>query len=155
MATREWLDNAFWHDDSKTVAEAILVITDEEGREISQVVTVRKHDLSGELNSDWVELMEQVGEEQIDISTAERRERKAREKEEEEQRQKAESDARALEQLFDKKIKVLEIDEIKNTKNRTLKAKLRRSKNEVELQLYAQLILMEELGIGFALNESE
>ena len=26
MATREWLDNAFWHDDSKTVAEAILVI---------------------------------------------------------------------------------------------------------------------------------
>jgi type II secretory pathway component PulF len=99
--------------------------------------------------------MEQVGEEQIDASTAERRERKAREKEEEDQKRKAESDARDLEQLFDKKIKVLEIEEIKNTKNRTLKAKLRRSKNEVELQLYAQLILMEELGIGFTFNESE
>jgi hypothetical protein len=50
---------------------------------------------------------------------------------------------------------MLEIDEIKNTKNKDLKSKMRRSKNIVELNIYAQLIMMEELGIGFALNETE
>lgn len=155
MTTRRWLDNAFWHDDGKQVAEAILIITDSEGREISQVVTVRKHDAKGNENADWVELMEQVGEEQIDASTAERRSRKEKEKQEGEQKRQAEASARELEQLFDAKIKVLEIDEIKNTKNRTLKGKLRRSKNMIEMQMYAQLILMEEHGIGFTTYESE
>jgi hypothetical protein len=155
MATRKWLDNAFWHNEEKQVAEAILIITDDEGREISQVVTVRNCDVHGEVNPDWVELMDQVGPETIDASTAERKERKARESEEEDQRKKAEKNAALLEHLFEEKILVLEIDEIKNTKNKTLKKKLRRSKNRVEMNLYAQLILMEELGLGFVTDDSE
>ena len=149
MATRKWQDNAFWHNEEKEVAEAILSITDDEGREITQVLTVRKFDLEGNLNPDWEELLEQVGEGTIDASTAERKERKAKEREQEDQRKKAEKQARELEKLFDSKIKILEIEEIKKTKNKELKSKLRRSKNQVELNLYAQLILMEELGVGF------
>ncbi len=155
MATRKWLDNAFWHNEEKQVAEAILIITDDEGREISQVVTVRKSDVHGEVNPDWVELMDQVGPEQIDASTAERKERKAKEAEEHDQKRMAEKQTRQLEELFEEKIVVLEIDEIKNTQNKTLKKKLRRSKNRVEMNLYAQLILMEELGLGFVTNDSE
>ena len=155
MATRKWLDNAFWHNEEKQVAEAILIITDDEGREISQVVTVRKSDVHGEVNPDWVELMDQVGPEAIDASTAERKERKAKEAEEHDQKRMAEKQTRQLEELFEEKIVVLEIDEIKNTQNKTLKKKLRRSKNRVEMNLYAQLILMEELGLGFVTNDSE
>jgi len=154
MATRKWLDNAFWHNDEKEMAEAILCITDENNREITQVVTVRKFDVNGNLNPDFEELMQEVGEEKIDANTTERRERKNKEKEIDEQRRKAEEQAKELELLFDAKIKILEIEQIKNTTNKTLKSKLRRSKNLVELNLYAQLIMMEELGMGFVTNES-
>lgn len=153
MATRKWLDNAFWHNEEKEMAEAILSITDENGREITQVVTVRKFDVNGNLNPDFQELMEEVGEEKIDENTAERIERKSKEKEVAEQRRKAEDQAKELELLFDAKIKILEIDAIKNTSNKLLKSKLRRSKNQVELNMYAQLIMMEELGIGLVANE--
>ena len=153
MAERKWLDNAFWHNDEKEMAEAILSITDESGREITQVVTVRKFDVNGNENPDFKELMEETAEEKIDANTAERRERKSKEKEVEEQKRKAEQQAKDLEVLFDAKIKILEIDQIKNTSNKTLKSKLRRSKNVIELNLYAQLIMMEELGLSVA-NES-
>ena len=153
MSNRKWLDNAFWHNEEKEVAEAILVITDSEGREISQVLTVRKFDTEMNVNPDWEELMEQVGEEAIDASTEERRIRKANEKEVEEQERKANQKARELEELFDAKIKILEIDEIKNTENKKLKSKLRRSKSMLEMQCYAQLIMMEEIGVEFKLKD--
>lgn len=153
MATRKWLDNAFWHNDEKEIAEAILVITDDEGRNINQVVTVRKFDQNGNINPDWDELMSDVSVEQIDKNTAERKERKEKEAEIHSQRKKAEEQARELEKLFDAKIKILEIDQIKNTENKELKSKLRRAKNVVEMNLYAQLIMMEELGIAVVKSE--
>lgn len=149
MATRRWETNAFWHSEEHEEAEAILIITDDEGREITQVLTVRKFDTQGNLNPDFEELLEQVGEEVINANTIERTERKAKEKEYETQRAKADQQARQLEQLFDAKIQILEIEKIKNTENKKLKTKLRRSKNLVELNMYAQLILMEAEGLGF------
>jgi hypothetical protein len=71
------------------------------------------------------------------------------EREEESQRQRSEEQARDLERLFDAKIKILEIDVIAKTTNKELKSKMRRSKNIVELNMYAQLIMMEEYGISF------
>lgn len=153
MSNRKWLPNAFWHNEEKEVAEAILVITDSEGRDITQVLTVRKFDTEGETNPDWVELMDQVGEEKIDENTEERRKRKAEEREVEEQERKANQKARDLEELFDAKIKILEIDEIKNTENKTLKSKLRRSKSILEMNTYAQLIMMEALGVEFTIKD--
>lgn len=153
MSNRKWLDNSFWHNEEKEVAEAILVITDSEGREITQVLTVRKFDTEGETNPDWVELMDQVGEEKIDENTEERRKRKAEEREVEEQERKANQKARDLEELFDAKIKILEIEEIKNTENKTLKSKLRRSKTLLEMNTYAQLIMMEALGVEFTIKD--
>ena len=61
MATRRWEENSFWHSEDHEEAEAILVITDDEGREITQVLTVRKFDTNGNPNPDFVELLEQVG----------------------------------------------------------------------------------------------
>jgi hypothetical protein len=153
MSTRKWLDNSFWHNEEKEVAEAILSITDSEGREITQVLTVRKFDAEGNVNPDWEELMEQVGEEKIDENTEERRIRKSKEKEVEEQERKANQKARDLEELFDAKIKILEIEEIKNTENKKLKSKLRRSKSILEMNVYAQLIMMEEIGVEFKLKD--
>ena len=155
MASRRWEDNAFWHSEEQEEAEAILVITDDEGREITQILTLRKFDTQGNINPDFEELLDQVGAEKITANTEERTERKAKEKEYETQRSKAEKQARDLEILFDAKIHILEIDKIKNTENKKLKTKLRRSKNLVELNMYAQLILMEAEGLGFVTYADE
>ena len=153
MSNRKWLENSFWHNEEKEVAEAILVITDSEGREITQVLTVRKFDTEGSLNPDWEELLEQVTEEKINENTDERRKRKAQEREVEEQERKANQKARDLEELFDAKIKILEIDQIKSTENKALKSKLRRSKSLLEMNAYAQLIMMEALGVEFTIKD--
>ena len=44
-------------------------------------------------------------------------------------------------------ITAFEIDEIKNSKNRELKSRLRKSKNVIEMQIFAQMIIKEELGL--------
>ncbi len=152
---RVWEDNAFWHSSNKDCAEAILTITDDKGRVINQVLTVRKENASGETNTDFEELLKQVGVEKIDANTEERKERKALDKETEARRRKADEQARDLERLFDAKIKILEIELISRTKNADLKRRLRRSKNIIELNMYAQLIMMEESGIGFVTYDSE
>jgi len=155
VQSREWQHNAFWHTDEKDVAEAILLIKDDSGREISQTLTVRKVDDSGNLNPDFTELLDAVTAETIDANTAQRQLQKAQEKEQHVARKKAEEQARELEKLFDAKIKMLDIECISTTKNKTLKSKLRRSKNIVELNMYAQLIMMEENGIGFVTYDAE
>jgi len=155
VQSREWQHNAFWHTDEKDVAEAILLIKDDSGREISQTLTVRKVDDSGNLNPDFTELLDAVSAETIDANTAQRQLQKAQEKEQHVARKKAEEQARELEKLFDAKIKMLDIECISTTKNKTLKSKLRRSKNIVELNMYAQLIMMEENGIGFVTYDAE
>jgi len=151
---REWFDNAFWHDiDRKNKAQAILRIIDENGRKITQELTVNKIDYEGNENPDFIELLDQVGEEKITKNTLARKEQKDREKNIEIEKQKAKEQARELERLFDAKIKTLEIDQIKTSQNRDLKSKLRRAKNNIELQVYAQLIVMEEL--GYAVKKSD
>ena len=47
--------------------------------------------------------------------------------------------------LFNYKLEVFETEEIKNSKNRKLKAKLRRAKSKVEVNLWAMKILEETL----------
>jgi len=151
---REWFDNAFWHDiDRKNKAQAILRIIDENGRKITQELTVNKIDYEGNENPDFIELLDQVGEEKITKNTLARKEQKDREKNIETEKEKAKEQARELERLFDAKIKTLEIDQIKSSQNRELKSKLRRAKNNIELQVYAQLIVMEEL--GYAVKKSD
>ena len=155
VQSRNWLDNAFWNTKEKDCAEAILVIEDADGRKISQVLTVRKITEKGEENPDFTELLDVIGVDKIDENTKERGDRKEREREQKGARDKAEAQAKELERLFDSKIKILAIDSISNTKNKTLKSKLRRSKNIVELNMYAQLIMMEENGIGFVTYDAE
>jgi hypothetical protein len=58
--------------------------------------------------------------------------------------------AEQLQKLFEAKIQAFEVEEIKNSKNRILKAKLRKAKNLIEVNIYSMMIVMEELQ-----NESE
>lgn len=145
MSYRKWMDNAFWETDEKEMLNCILEIEDDVGRVTRQVMKLRKTDDEGNENPDFAEVVETLGESIIDENTTERNSRKKREAEEEKQRELEHAKARKLEQLFNYKLEAFEIEDIKNSKNRQLKSKLRRAKNRVEVDLYAIMIVMEEM----------
>lgn len=145
MSHRKWMDNAFWETDEREMLNCILEIEDDVGRVTRQVMKLRKTDDDGNDNPDFLEVVEALGEESITANTEERNARKKREAEEEKQRELEHAKARKLEQLFNYKLEAFEVDDIKNSKNRQLKSKLRRAKNKVEVDLYAIMIVMEEM----------
>lgn len=145
MAFKRWMDNAFWETDEKEKLNCILEIADDVNRETRQVMLLSRFDKDGKENELFNEVIEALGTESIDKNTEERKVRKKAEKEEDKQRETEHARARKLEKLFNYKLEVFETEEIKNSKNRKLKSKLRRAKSEVEVNLYAIMLMQYEM----------
>jgi hypothetical protein len=110
---------------------------------------LNRTDKEGNPNPDFDEVVEALGEDTINKETEDRVERKKAEKEENIQRDKEHAKARKLEKLFNYKLEAFEVEEIKNSTNRKLKAKLRRAKSRIEVDMWSIMILQESL------NEAE
>lgn len=145
MSYRRWMDNAFWETDEKKELNCILEMEDDMGRVARQQMLLARHDRDGNPNELFAEVVDAVGEELIDKETTDRVERKAAEAEEEKQRELEHQKARKLEKLFNYKLEAFEVEEIKNSKNRKLKAKLRRAKSKIEVDMYSIMILQDQL----------
>jgi hypothetical protein len=143
LATYEktWLDNAFWETPQKQLLNAICEYTDEKNRKIRKVLQLPRLDEKGVENPVFNQCVEFLSDDAIDASTAERRRRKLEEAEVKKQKDIEKQKAKKLEKLFEYKLETFEIDEIKNSKNRQLKSKLRRAKSIPEVNLYAMLII--------------
>ena len=146
MATRTWQKHAFWENYQKDRITGILV-TEENNKKVTQQLTVYKFNPDGTENPDFQEIIDQVGIKLLDTNTAERNERKQREVKEKHIKEQQRKKQQELAHLFESKLRAFEIDEIKNSTNRELKSKLRKAKNLIELQIYAQLIVKETLGL--------
>ena len=156
MSSRRWLDNAFWEfPDTKDCITCILQITDDNDVKIEQVMRLKKLDKEGNPNPDFDEVVEILGEDLITKNTEERNTRKAAEKEEKRIRDEEHEKARKMEKLFEYKMEAFEVDEIKSCKNRKLKAKLRRSKSKIEVDLYAMMILQEHIANEEKVDDGE
>lgn len=147
MAHKQWLDNAFWETEEKNQLNCILELIDDDGRETRQVMKLNRTDRDGNANPLFDEVVEAVGEASIDKETVDRVERKKAEHDEEKQREIEHQKARKLEKLFNYKLEAFEVEEIKNSKNRKLKAKLRRAKSKIEVDLYSIMILQDQLEV--------
>ena len=145
MSYRRWMDNAFWETDAKEQLNCILEMEDDVGRVTRQQMLLSRVDRDGNANELFAEVVEALGEETIDKETEERVIRKKAQAEEEKQRDLEHRKARKLEKLFNYKLEAFEVDEIKNSKNRKLKAKLRRAKSRIEVDLYSIMILQDAL----------
>jgi hypothetical protein len=145
MSYKRWMDNAFWETDEKNKLNCILEMEDDVGRVTRQVMLLNRHDRDGNPNELFNEVIEALGEESIDRETEDRVVRKKAEAEEEKQRELEHNKARKLEKLFNYKLEAFEVEEIKNSKNRKLKAKLRRAKSKIEVDMYSIMILQEQL----------
>jgi hypothetical protein len=150
MTNRQWASDSFWESYDQNRITTILMITDDEGRVTKQQLTVNRYNPDGTDNQDFKEIIDQLTEEKITENTQKRNEKRATEREIKEQQRLEKEKAVILQKLFEAKIQAFEIDDIKNSKNRILKAKLRKAKNLVEVNIYSMMIVMEELK-----NESE
>lgn len=144
MADRKWLDNAFWETPQKQILNAISETT-EGNRDVRQVHKINRINEDGTENELFNEVVQFLGEDAIDESSKRRLEKKQAEAEMEKEKQLEQERAKKLEKLFEYKLETFEVPEIKESKNRLLKSKLRRSKSIPEVNLYAMMIVKDTI----------
>ena len=145
MSYKRWMDNAFWETDQKNELNCILELEDDVGRVTRQQMFLRRFEKNGDENELFNEVVDALGEARIDEETEARVVRKKAEAEESKIREDEHNKARKLEKLFNYKLEAFEVEEIKNSKNRKLKAKLRRAKSKIEVDMYSIMILQDRL----------
>jgi hypothetical protein len=148
MTNREWASDSFWESYDQNRITTILMITDDEGRVTKQQLIVNRYNPDGTDNQDFQEIIAKLTEEKITENTAKRNQKRAAERETREQQRLEREKAAELQKLFEAKIQAFDVDDIKNSKNRVLKAKLRKAKNLIEVNIYSMMIVMEELENG-------
>ncbi len=148
--------NAVWANEAKDKINCEIVVNLDDGS--SQVFeAVVSQTEQG--NPDWDAILEKFGEEAIDSATTEELKQKNLEREkrakENEERVKRESEFKRQEDLFAIKLEAFEIEEVKNSVDRTLKAKIRKAKTALEVQAYTTILLMKELENATTTEEAD
>ena len=141
---RTWLDNAFWETPKKQLLNAISETVDG-NKTTRQVHKLERLNNDGTENEIFNEVVEFLGEDSINKSSEKRLEKKQAEADLQKQKDLEHERAKKLEKLFEYKLETFEIPEIKESKNRALKSKLRRSKSIPEVNLYAILLVQEAI----------
>jgi hypothetical protein len=95
-------------------------------------------------NRDYEEIMRTYSVEQIDANTNRRKEERDNQIKQNLERQKVDKTRMQQEQLFAAKLDAFEIDVVKNSTNRELKSKIRKSKTFMEVTAYTVMLLMQE-----------
>lgn len=154
---REYLTNAFWEKDDRSRVKCITLVKRPEGGRKRQVVSYNKYNPNGFPNSHYEEVVQLLGIELIDKNTQERKLKKEKENREQAAVNEQKKKSKELEQLFNLKLQAFEIEEIKNSSERNLRARMRRAKNVMELHALTSLLIGVELGYFQKVerNESE
>ena len=131
---RIWIKDAFWENPNKNILNCIS--EQEEGnKKIRQV-----HKLV-EADPLFKECEDALTPEHIDKNTKERVARKFEEQKKRQELKESKEKAKKMEQLFNYKLETFEVEEVKLSRNRELKSKLRRAKSIPEVNLWALKIL--------------
>ena len=129
-------EEPFWLN--KELKQVMVIIIYPDGKRLPASV-------SGEgENPDYVAIMEKFTEEHIDENTRRREERRAEEVRQRMERSKVDMQRRKDEALFEAKLEALEIPVIKNSTNKAMKTKIRRSKSALEVMAYAVMLIQSE-----------
>lgn len=132
------IKNAYWADVEKT--QVICEFHYEDGTVLEATVMD-----TTEGNPDWAEIMEVVGSDVVDSNTEQRLADRDAQITQQEENQKDRVEKHKTEVLFAAKLEAFEIDEIKNSKDRITKSKIRKAKSIIEVQAYTTILLMKEL----------
>ena len=138
--------NVTWANEAKDSLNCQIVVNLDDGS--SQIFDAVVAQVEGG-NPDWEAIMDKFGVETIDAATTkdiqDRNARQEQRRTENEERRKKEDEFRKQEALFAMKLEAFEIEEVKSSTNRDLKARIRKSKTLLEVQAYTTILLMKEL----------
>lgn len=132
------IKNPHWINNARSILSAEFHYDD--GRVVE--ATISESDGN---NPDLREIMENFSKEELEKNTLNKIRKINNEREAEKQKKEAEAQRKQQEELFAVKLKIFEIDRIKNSTNRTLKSAIRRSKSDLEAQAYAAALLLAEI----------
>ena len=147
MKKYRYLDNAFWEAPDRSILKCIKMTELNDGKSKKEVLTLKKFVNGTEINHQFQEVVSILGIKTIDDYTKKREEEKKKKHHEEALKQEQKNQAKQLEGLFGAKLRAFEIELVKNSTNKTLRTKLRRAQNEMELNALVTLIIGEELGL--------
>ena len=133
-------EEPFWLN--KELKQVMVIIIFPDGKRLPASV-------SGEGNNpDYIAIMEKFTEEEIDDNTRRREERRAEEVRQRMERSKVDMQRRKDEALFEAKLEAFEIPIIKNSTNKAMKTKIRRSKSAMEVMAYTVMLIQAEEALG-------
>ena len=127
-----------WKNEEKT--QVLCIFEYEDGGQFEAVVSD-----TAEGNPDWYEIMELYTIEKIDELTQQLEEDRKKRRDEKAQYHKDSEERQKNEALFACKLEAFEIPEVRESKNRELKSKIRKAKSIVEVQSYTTILIMKEL----------
>lgn len=129
-------EEPFWLN--KELKQVMVIIIYPDGKRLPASV-------SGEgENPDYIAIMEKFTEEEIDTNTRLREERRTEEVRQRMERSKVDQQRRKDEALFEAKLEAFEIPIIKNSTNKAMKTKIRRSKSALEVMAYTVMLIQAE-----------
>jgi hypothetical protein len=106
-----------------------------------------------ESNPDWIAIVKEHGEDGIQANTEVMLEKSKNNIVEQaaaqKEQKKTQKERTSQERLFDAKLAIFEIEDIKNSKNRKIKSKIRKAPTEIEAMAYATALLLN------VINETE
>ena len=104
------------------------------------------HIVAGDgVNADFDAVIELYGEEEIDNLTEKHQAERAEQEKAHKERALADQARHRQEVLFNMKLEAFDVQEIKQSQNKELKKRLRKSKTPIEVQAYATLLIQEAL----------
>lgn len=150
MKNYEYVDNAYWESDDRSVLKCIK-LSKQEGKPDNQkkkeILQFHRLLPDGAECPNYKEVVSLFGIARIDEHTKERKTRKDREGKEKRAIHDQRKKSAELEELYKLKLQAFEIEEIKNSEDRTLRSKLRRSKSVAEMNAVTSILIAKELGL--------
>lgn len=128
--------NPHWINNARTVISAEFHYDD--GR-VAQA-TISESDVT---NPDLVEIKTKFTQEELETNTRRKIQEINAERDRKHQEELAKQQRKEQEELFAAKLRIFEIEAIKNSDNRALKSKIRKSKSDVEAMAWAAALLLD------------
>lgn len=132
------IKNPHWTNNARTIMSAEFHY--EDGRVVTAVISDTD---AG--NPDMKEIKRLFTSEQLEENTLRQIKKINKEREDKKQKEEAAIERKKQEELFALKLKAFEIEIVKESLNRELKSRIRRSKNDVEVLAYTAALIVSEV----------
>lgn len=132
------IKNPYWGNNTKT--QVICEFHYGEGRPIQTAAITETE----EGNPDWKEIFEKFTIEEIDEITETYKAEESEKRKKQVEFEKDEIERMKSDALFSAKLEAFEIEEIKNSKNRKLKSRIRKAKSIMEVTAFTAALLISE-----------